>query len=69
MAEARQEEAWNHTAAVLSLLANIHRDPKRSRPYKPADFHPYLRARQSMSREVVPITVLKQVFVDRRAGG
>lgn len=31
--------SWNHTASVLSLLANVN-SPK-SKKYKPADFHPY----------------------------
>lgn len=30
---------WNHTASVLSLLANVN-SPK-SKKFKPADFHPY----------------------------
>jgi hypothetical protein len=32
---------WDRTAAVLAMLANTVRDPKRkSDPYSPADFHP-----------------------------
>jgi hypothetical protein len=66
MAEARCRERWSHTSAVLALLANCHRDPrKKPTPYKPADFNPYQRRRE---RPVcrAPIEVLKQVFVDRR---
>ena len=29
MADARQTDAWNHTAAVLAMLANTHRNPKK----------------------------------------
>jgi hypothetical protein len=39
----RQEMAdrlfWNHTASVLSLLANV--NSSKSKKYKPGDFHPY----------------------------
>lgn len=41
MAEARRKDAWDHTSALLAMLANCNRDPKkRPRPYRPADFHP-----------------------------
>jgi len=43
MAEARCRERWAHTSAVLALIANVHRDPKRSRVFKPADFNPHQR--------------------------
>lgn len=42
MAEGRAESLWSHTSHVLALLANVHRDPKRtSRPFAPADFNPF----------------------------
>jgi hypothetical protein len=66
MADAKQTEDWNHTAALLATIANAHRDPKKSRPFKPADFHPF--SKRSPPREPPPkvdITVLKTVFVDR----
>ena len=40
MAQARQQDNWNHTAALLAMLANVNRDPKKGRAFKPADFHP-----------------------------
>jgi len=39
MEEGRRREAWNHTAEVLAMLANCHRDPK-TRPFARTDFHP-----------------------------
>ncbi|MCS7168065.1 MAG: hypothetical protein RMI91_11985 [Gemmatales bacterium] len=46
-------------------MANCHRDPrKRPTPYKPADFHPYLRQPEPPARKA-SIEVLKQVFVER----
>lgn len=41
MAQARRRENWEHTSALLALTANIARDPKKSRSYKPRDFNPY----------------------------
>ena len=42
MAEARQQDQWNHTAVLWCLWANIHRDDKkRPKPYEVADIHPF----------------------------
>ncbi len=67
MARARQHEQWNHTASLLALLANCHRDPKKTRPYRPAQFHPQGRGRQRpIPVAKAEIGLLKTVFVDRR---
>jgi hypothetical protein len=49
----------------MALLANIHRDLKRSRSFKPSDFNPHAKTAQTTLPRV-GIQVLKQVFVDRR---
>ena len=67
MAEARSHHDWNHTAAVMALLANCHRDPKKSKTFKPNDFHPHTQ-RRTERMSTVPVSVLKQVFVDRQTG-
>jgi hypothetical protein len=55
MAEGRSRAAWNHTASIMALLANINRDPRRrSQPYKPEEFTPHA------SRNIAPVPV-KQV--------
>jgi hypothetical protein len=41
MAEGRSRASWDHTSHVLCLLANVNRDPKKSKAYRPADFHPH----------------------------
>ena len=64
MAEGRQREAWNHTAALLALLANCHRDPKRSSAFTVTDFHPLAEPASPPPR--ADITVLKTVFIDGR---
>jgi hypothetical protein len=68
MAEAKSCQAWNHTASILAMIASVHRDPKKSRAPRPADFHPHLRHEKPTITKV-GINVLKQVFVDRRSGG
>jgi hypothetical protein len=68
MAEAKSQQRWAHTSALLAMLANVHRDPKKSRLFKPADFNPHLRRKEPVVARV-GISVLKQVFVDRPAKG
>jgi len=65
MAEARVDAEWNHTSAVLAMLANVNRDPKKQSLYHPEDFHPLKRCRSSSTG--IPITrdnigLLKKVF-------
>jgi hypothetical protein len=40
MAKARLREAWNHTATLLTLHANMNRK-SGTRPFKRSDFHPF----------------------------
>ena len=63
MAEGRIEQEWNHTAAVLTVLVNVNRDPKRGRPAKPADFHPMARRRNQSDRPIqADMQTLRRVF-------
>ena len=67
MAEARSRDRWARTSALMALIANCHRDPKKSRPFKPADFDPYLE--RKADRLVVDkenIGLLKQAFASAR---
>ena len=64
MAEGHSLAAWSHTAAVLAMLANCHRDPKKTRVFRPSDFDPH-SGRQS--EEVIEIDennigLLRQAF-------
>jgi len=68
MAEARGQDRWNHTAALMALIANVHRDPKKSKLLKPADFHPHLPGKVQRDKPpMADITLLKTVFVDRHS--
>ena len=74
MAEARSRDNWAHTSAVLALIANVNRDPKKSRPFKPADFDPYsARDRRDEAIEVTApggagMAVLKDAFTGKATG-
>lgn len=42
MGRGRAARAWDHTASILAMLANINRDPKKKRSgYAPTEFHPF----------------------------
>ena len=69
MADAASRDRWQHTASLMALVANCHRDTKKSRAFRPKDFHPFekqRRPRDGNRKPTVGIEVLKQVFVDRR---
>jgi hypothetical protein len=40
MADEINKDRWDRTSDLMTLLANIH-SPKRARPYRRTDFHPY----------------------------
>jgi len=60
MAEARTRDGWAHTSTVMALLANCHRDPKKTKPYRPADFDPFAKAAAPCA---IGFDVLRDVFV------
>lgn len=73
MAEGRSRAAWGHTAAVMALIANVHRDAKRRpTPYAARDFNPYGQAdgaRRNASLPKVKISSLKDVIMGAFGGG
>jgi len=52
MAESKQKEAWSHTSSIMALTANCHRDPKKTRRFRPDDFNPFAARR----RQGIPLT-------------
>ena len=71
MAEARSRAAWAHTSSLLAMLANVNRDPKRSRAFRPDDFDPHSpeRSRRAAVVKGKNFDILKMVFVDAHTGG
>jgi len=66
MAEARARDHWAHTSSILALVANVNRDPKKTRPFKPSDFDPYAgRDKSSEAIEVTDMAVLKDAFFQK----
>lgn len=65
MADGKSRDQWNHTASLMALIANCHRDPKKGRLLKATDFHPQPRTAPPQQRPMADITLLKQIFVDR----
>ena len=63
MADAHGEERWQHTSVVLAMLANTHRDPKRTRAFKPGDFDPYSKNREKIRG--TDMSALKAAFVKK----
>lgn len=61
MLEGRQRSQWDHTASVLTMLANANRDPKKRRqPYRVSEFHPF--AQKAKKERTKDISILWQVF-------
>ena len=61
MLDGRQRHDWSIASAVMALVANIHRDPKRSRRLNPSDFDPFAKRQRPIK---VGVSVLKDVFID-----
>jgi len=67
MAEGHGRDEWGRTALLCALVANAHRDPKKGRAFKVADFDPFGREPGEVievNRE--NIATLKQAFVGRK---
>ncbi len=60
MAQARMRDEWARTSSLLALIANAHRDPKKTRAFKPGDFDPFAKPTRPIK---VGVEVLKDVFL------
>ena len=49
-------------SVLLTMLANINRDPKKSRPAKPADFNPHLTKR---TKRLESLSEIKEFFIPK----
>jgi len=65
MAEGHSRDAWNHTAQLLAMVYNAHRG-KGARAMKPLEFHPFAGNKQASAAKTKDLSILKQVFVDRK---
>ena len=65
MTEGKTKESWQHTSSIMALIANVNRDPKKTKPFKPSDFDPMQK--MTSRPDVIEvtkdnITQLKQLF-------
>ena len=68
MAHEKTFQDWIYVGNILSMIANVNRDNKKSpRPFTFMDFHPLMTEEEKMdSRPTVDIKVLKGLFTDGR---
>lgn len=66
MAEGRNRSLWAPTSHVLALLANIHRDRKKSSQFDPIDFDPYRARDPKPPAEKVELAAIKGAFAGLR---
>jgi hypothetical protein len=66
MLDGRQRHDWSIAASVMAVLANLHRDPKRSCRLKPSDFDPFAKHPPTHRPVKADVSVLKDVFIDRK---
>lgn len=66
MAEGAGMARWSHTALICMLIANTNLDPKKHRPFKPADFDPYALARDK-ARHAPPVATKEDLSMIREA--
>jgi len=55
MAEGRDRARWRHTSALMAMTANVNRDPKKGRPFEPADFDPHSND-ENLREDVIEVT-------------
>jgi len=64
MAEAKSKDNWNHTSAVLALIINVNRNPKKQRAVTPREINPHEQKAKTILKGK-DIRILKDVFVDQ----
>ena len=67
MAEGHGRDAWGRLSVLCALIANVNRNPKKHRAFKPSDFDPYEKERGEVI-EVTPETIgtLKEAFLQQQ---
>ena len=65
MAEARQRSDWARTSTLMALIANAHRDARKTRAFKPSDFDPFVKRKSETTNDLAG---LRAVFQGRKAG-
>ena len=64
MADGRVQDAWQRTSHLMALLANVNRDPKKSKVFSPSDFDPF---RESVNKKQVVVVTKENIGEFRKA--
>jgi len=64
MAEARELSEWARASTLLALIANAHRDARKTRAFRPSDFDPFARRQNNTTNDMAG---LRAVFQGRAA--
>lgn len=51
LADGRERSEWRRTAFLAALHANLHRDPRKHKPYTTDDFFPFAAERTAAPPE------------------
>lgn len=67
MAEGHGRSLWEPVSVLCALIANVHRDPKKGRAFKPEDFDPYRTSGRDVIRmDDAGVEAMKAAFVGRK---
>lgn len=67
LSDARVKFEWSQTASVLCLIANVNRDPKKTKAFKPSDFFDFGPAKDRKAeaiQELTDFSIIKDAFVN-----
>ncbi len=60
------KDEWSRSASVMALIANCHRDPKKTRAFRPSDFDPFAKPAKPVK---VGVDVVKDMFIHGKVPG
>jgi hypothetical protein len=61
MAQARNREAWNHTAVMLATIINLYR-PKGKKPVKAEELNPYAKRKRNSNAMTINKQEAQEIF-------
>ena len=64
MAEGRGKLEWGQTSCLMALVANLMRDPKKSKGVKPSDFNPYFQKPKPIIK--APVSILRDIWCKQK---
>lgn len=71
MVEGKGRADWARTSALMAMICNVNRDPKKGKASKPADFNPYIEKNEKDDRIELDgpgMKGLKKIFEGHKNG-